>query len=266
MGLIAYSKLFPQFAIDCGDSEEFPISFHDTIFLIDSLLHVMNLSLPIQDSDVATIAFSSSSECPICYKESRLIILNCEKSYWCQVVYQLAHEMCHLMIPGEVAENLKWLEESICELSSYIFLPKIKKYWLRLAATASIDQVKASYAPFFEEYVLDDQLKSEAFDLASLIGNPDSNELSSLISDCCMRNKNTYIAINLLPIFKTLPLTWHAVPYLGAIPPNQSLSASLKQWIELSPTDSHMGLQKIANLFGAPASLAPDLLSHNLES
>lgn len=155
------------------------------------------------------------------------------------------------MISGEVVSELCWLEESICELSSYFFLPKITKYWLRLGRSNNIETTKQNYAPYFESYVIADQEKVEPFDLSLLISDPNASELNSLMNNYDLRKKNAYIAVKLLPIFKKYPKTWRAIPFLSKIPSGLSFSDSLVKWIELSPIEAHTGLQKMAELFGA---------------
>ena len=251
MGKLTNLKSFPHFSVDFGDDSSSKIITESALFALDSLLYVMNLSLPIQAYPNALIAFSLHHTHPVCYRESNLIILSCDKNNWNQATYQLAHEVCHLMIPGEVVPELCWLEESICELSSYFFLPKITKYWLRLGRSNDIETTKQNYAPYFESYVLADQKKAEPFNLSLLISDSNASELSSLMNSPYLRQKNAYIAVKLLPIFKKYPKTWHAIPYLSKLPSGLSLFDSLTKWIELSPTETHTGLQKMAELFGA---------------
>ena len=251
MGKLTSLKSFPQFSVDFGDNSSSKTITESALFALDSLLYVMNLSLPIQAYPNALIAFSLHHTHPVCYKESNLIILSCDKNKWNQATYQLAHEICHLMISGEVVSELCWLEESICELSSYFFLPKITKYWLRLGRSNNIETTKQNYAPYFESYVIADQEKVEPFDLSLLISDPNASELNSLMNSHDLRKKNAYIAVKLLPIFKKYPKTWRAIPFLSKISSGLSLSDSLTKWIELSPIEAHTGLQKMAELFGA---------------
>ena len=124
MGKLTNLKSFPQFSVDFGDNSSSKTITESALFALDSLLYVMNLSLPIQAYPNALIAFSLHHTHPVCYRESNLIILSCDKNKWNQATYQLAHEICHLMISGEVVSELCWLEESICELSYISFCQK----------------------------------------------------------------------------------------------------------------------------------------------
>lgn len=50
---------------------------------------------------------------------------------WCQIVYQLAHELCHLNsnYAESVGHRYKWLEESLCEMCSVAVLVVLGKRW-----------------------------------------------------------------------------------------------------------------------------------------
>lgn len=251
MGKLIALNRFPNFFLDCGADESLEVDASSTIFLLDSLLHVMDNSLPIKDSLSATIAFSQSYDCPTCYKHQNLIILHTSPSRWAQVAYQLAHELCHLAIKHDVAPNLHWLEESICELASYYFLPRLSKHWRRAKVKYKIAKTQKPYYPEFEKYVDNDKKKATQFDISNLASTTPSSELQILIDNHLLRDKNAYIAANLLPIFTRYPNTWHAIPFLSRITPNQTLQDSLKEWIEISPPEARPGLVLVAKQFGA---------------
>lgn len=259
MGYLLSLKIFPQISVDCGSTEISKLKGQPFLFVIDSLLHVMNISLPVESAPNVIIAFDESRERPTCLRQSRLIILTTPHSQWNRLAYQLSHEMCHMLIANDVPENLRWLEESICELSSYYFLSKLSKYWRRKKCNFVSAATKKPYYTEFETYVKNDSRKATPFDLSVFTSDDQSSDLSELIKNCELRNRNAHVANCMLPIFNKHPDTWHAVPYLCYIPPNLSLQDSLKEWIALSPLESRTGLEKISNLFGL--SVPPDLPS-----
>ena len=71
---------------------------------------------------------------PLCVQKGggeHIIFLNAKENYWCQWVYQFAHEYCHHLIDGTLTgewSNLLWFEETICELSSLYNLNKMIDY------------------------------------------------------------------------------------------------------------------------------------------
>lgn len=78
-------NLFPQFLVRYPDNgikneEDKPISiseddFELSLFAIDSLLHVMNISLPIQQSPEAVIEFTDAQKFPMCVRPPKSYIL-----------------------------------------------------------------------------------------------------------------------------------------------------------------------------------------------
>lgn len=250
MGKLISLKSFPQISLDCSNYDFLENPQNNTHFVISSLLHVMSSKLPIKSVPSTKIVFSENIEKPNCDRDSGFIFLAVNPNTWDQLAYQLAHEMCHRVIPNDVVRNLRWLEESICELSSYYFLPQLSKYWRRKNVNLVYKQTNKPYYPAFEKYVKNDRKKAIELDLSSFTVLPPSDELKSLIDDCEIREKNAYIATSLFPIFNKYPRTWHAIPLLGALSPDFSLEASLAEWIALSPEESHIGLQKIAQIFG----------------
>ncbi|HJA64805.1 MAG TPA: hypothetical protein H9955_00660 [Candidatus Mediterraneibacter cottocaccae] len=250
MGKLIQLKSFSQISVDCGNYDFLENPTNNTIFVISSLLHVMNAELCIEHIPSTIISFFENAKAPVCNRKSGLIILAANPNSWNQLAYQLAHEMCHRAIPNDVVKNLRWLEESICELSSYYFLPHLSKHWRRKNVNLIYAKTNKPYYPAFEKYVKDARKKAIELNLSSFSVIPPSDELQSLIDDCEIREKNAYIATSLLPIFYKYPCTWHAVPLLGTLSPDLSLEASLIEWIELSPEECRIGLRKIAKIFG----------------
>ncbi|NME63978.1 hypothetical protein HF846_05090 [Clostridium cadaveris] len=78
-------------------------------------------------------------QCPMfCNKiennmECNLIFLSAKSyNYWCQVIYQLSHEMTHYfiyIINNNIQSKISWVEESICEMMSLYFLQYFRDNW-----------------------------------------------------------------------------------------------------------------------------------------
>lgn len=75
MGKLTNLKSFPQFSVDFGDDSSSKTITESALFALDSLLYVMNLSLPIQTYPNALIAFSLHHTHPVCYRERKMLIL-----------------------------------------------------------------------------------------------------------------------------------------------------------------------------------------------
>lgn len=68
--------------------------------------------------------------CAVPNSDIHLIKLSTGGDYWCQWVYQFAHEFCHHLIDGPMTGEimgLKWLEESICHVASYVCLDNLTR-------------------------------------------------------------------------------------------------------------------------------------------
>lgn len=190
------------------------------------------------------IGFSHCEDSPICFRGSNLILLNTYSGYWSQGAYQFAHELCHYVIPNDVAPNLRWFEESICETASYFFLKQLSSLWQKKKITLKNSNGQLYYSSF-SSFAKDDQLKETPFDIHN------ADIIKCLENNPYLRNNNKYIANKLLPIFIRNPEAWSAVPYLSNIPHDLSLSESLQCWNQLSSNGSNESIDEILLLFSS---------------
>ncbi len=58
--------------------------------------------------------------------------ISARDTFWCQYVYQFAHELCHLMINSDrhTAHRHRWFEECLCELASLFVLHRLSVTWI----------------------------------------------------------------------------------------------------------------------------------------
>lgn len=183
------------------------------------------------------------SQYPCCVREDKTIYLSASDCYWAKYAYQFSHEYCHFQIPKSVPSPLRWFEESICELASYYFLPVISKLWFVFPPYPNWK----SYAPAFEECIVEDAKKAVAFDLN--FSNPDNPNLNALSLHEYDRPKNAYIAQNLLPIFQADPTLWKELPLLCQLPKEACFVESLRTWHSLVSPEHQNSIAAIANIF-----------------
>lgn len=183
-----------------------------------------------------------SDDHPVTYSNHNVILLSARDRFWCKYAYQFAHEYCHFQIGGNVPQQLRWFEESLCELASYFFLPRIGDLW---KINPPYPNWK-DYAENFREYSIQDQQKAIPFDLA-LSENPDI--LAYLIRNEYDRSKNAYVALKLMPVFETNPCLWSAVHIIKSVPKNLTFSESLRCWRDLSPGEFRKDIGAIARIF-----------------
>lgn len=221
------------------------------VFVLDCITLLMKHYFPSLGSASLTILYSEDFDCPVCFRPLQMILLNTRPCYWSQIAYQFAHELCHYVIPGDVAQNLRWIEESICQMSSLFFLRAIGILW-KTSGVSYATTDGAPYYPSFERYAQNDAQGAEVFQF------DDSIMISYLESECEDRPKNKHLANHLLPIFTEHPGTWQAVPFLCQIH-EPSLQKAFDAWIQISPPAAHPGLRRIRDLFGFPDSDQSDL-------
>ena len=212
------------------------------LFTLDCVVDLFDYNFLSPVTSGLTVVISKEYSGPICFREKQTIVLDTTITRWSQAAYQFAHELCHYMIPSEVCSNLRWFEESICELASNFFLIKLAEYWKQHNVpfqTVDGDLYYESFVP----YVLNNLQKALPFDVHS------DSEIKYLESNCYDRAKNKYVAQLLLPIFQKIPSTWLAVPCLCKISPNQSLRDSLVNWKDIAPQCSHEGVEAILQVF-----------------
>ncbi|WLG94098.1 hypothetical protein [Pseudomonas sp. FP198] len=67
---------------------------------------------------------------------------------WCQIVYQLAHELCHLHsnYADSKGHKHKWFEESLCEMCSIVVLIELSEQWKKTSMH------RYNYAASIKEY------------------------------------------------------------------------------------------------------------------
>ena len=179
-----------------------------------------------------------SRDCPMVnfekFADDRTIIIlsSVRGNVWAMIAYQLSHELCHVHANfSEQRDHVfKWLEESFCELASFCNMLKMSNSWQSSAPLPFM----SSYAPSLNEYVQDmlvDINQPENFGLWL------EDNLNSLKADSCIRNKNSIIALKLMPIFQCNSMAWEAVGYINKWPinPDDTLQDYFKSWEQACP-------------------------------
>ena len=77
------------------------------------------------------------------------VALSARDTFWCQYVYQFAHEFCHTMINPfvlRVGSNC-WIEETFCELASVFTLRRMAERWETHPPCGHYSEFAPSLAP-----------------------------------------------------------------------------------------------------------------------
>ena len=173
---------------------------------------------------------------------NRIHLVSSGKSY-SQYVYQFAHEYCHYQLPFSPVQELRWLEESICELASLYTLRQVDEQW---EAEPPYPHWQ-NYHSNFTKYAEDTEKNCEIINLDFSV-EPNEN-LSYLRREEYDRPKNRYIALKLLPLFYRRPELWHSVPFLCRVNERRTFQLALEEWQQVSPAESRAALAELALIF-----------------
>lgn len=150
-----------------------------------------------------------------------------------QIIYQLAHELCHyFMKKGIKNDELKYFEESLCELSSHFFLRNKTTYYLNSRFRNLVE-----YAPVLSDYSSDALASATEFELSF-----------STSYDRYDRNNNKHIVKLILPIFEKTPSLWSEVPKLADIEAS-TIGKLLDLWKNKATAEHKKAIQEIQNIF-----------------
>jgi len=176
---------------------------------------------------------------------------------WAQYSFQFAHEFCHAIanfsnnrrrFARHLPDANLWLEESLCETASLFTLRTMSRTWL----TAPPYPAWRGYAPSLNDYA-EQRIALPEHHLPA--GTPFivwfRENQTALRQNAAIRDRNTIIAIQLLPIFETEPRGWETVAFLNrdSPNPNKSLAQHLAEWRSHCPEDLHPFITKLAAVF-----------------
>ncbi len=207
---------------------------HVDIWLTDALgqPHFSSKQVIILQSDKEPMC----SEGGICH----IINLTTKVNYWCQWVYQFAHEYCHHLINGPLTgevNGLIWFEETICELSSMFCLSRMVYY-----CAHHTNPYLTRYRPSVQGYL--DALLREEEDEAPLHLYINRN-LHLLEQPVYQREIYRHIARQVLPLYLECPSLWRMIPHFGNMHERQSLTRLFDHLREEADTTYADALQEL---------------------
>lgn len=164
----------------------------------------------------------SNADYPVTRRDQCIIYVNCPQFYVPQFIYQLTHELCHWMIPKNVAANLRWFEETLAIASSWFFPAKMNFMHMDILLPY-IENTKTT-SPSLN---ISELFKEGSHTIMDLENNSDN------FTDC---EKYNYVALKPLPKIEENPLFWRAVPKICNIPCGLSFKKSLEHWKSLLPS------------------------------
>ena len=159
------------------------------------------------------------------------VLLNARDNYWCQFIYQFAHEYCHILSNYEslIDNPNNWFHESLCELASVFVLKGMAVKWLREPTIPG----RESYAEAINTYVRDWMSREETHlspgeTLSEWVIYREPEFRREPLTLEKQRLNQALIAYELLPIFETQPSGWNAITTLPTSESN--LKEYLGEW------------------------------------
>jgi len=183
--------------------------------------------------------------------------LTTENTHWAQFAFQFGHEFCHTLanyandarrLVRYPAQANFWLEESLCETASLFTLRAMSRSW----QTAPPFPTWKSYAPWLNAYA-EQRLTRPEHHLPA--GKPFSvwfqEKQLALRRNPMIRDWNTIIAIQILPLFEAEPRGWQTITFLnrGLHSADESLSKHLAAWRSQCPADLRPFVTQLAAVF-----------------
>lgn len=160
------------------------------------------------------------------YNDFHNIQLATEGRYWCQWVYQFAHEMCHHVLGGSLSGDITgqiWFEETLCEVSSLHQL-----YCVGVEDSCNF-RALSQLVPMVRDY-LDGYRNTKV--RADILGRIQSRTgirpyLGLLSKPSYNREIYRCIAVILLPLFQENPNLWRILRHIG----DSRRYGSLREWL-----------------------------------
>ena len=155
--------------------------------------------------------------------------LSARDTYWCQYVYQFAHELCHVMINFDRhrAHQHRWFSEALCELASLFVLHRLAGAWAEDPPDGVAEA--AAFAPHLATYAA---RVAERYARPGDLPRWLADHLPALEADPYGRDRNGVMAVNLLPRFLESPSLWRDCSRLNCWDPyaNATFRDYLDAW------------------------------------
>lgn len=186
--------------------------------IVRSLLYMVDnnmmsaLDLPSFSTKKCQVLYGNDD--PLCSNgvDEHLIYLHVKDDYWCQWVYQFAHEYCHHLINGSLTgewSQLLWFEETLCELSSIYNLVMMENFCMVSGLNYYAPLVKKYYSDLYNK---NDQIYGLSHKKGWL------KEYESLLGEeGYKRDLYNAIAVLMYPLFMENPSLWKILLNIGDI-------------------------------------------------
>lgn len=140
-----------------------------------------------------------------------LILLTADSRFWCQYIYQFAHEHCHILHNADLPypHEAGWFSESLSEMASWFVLRSLSERWKQEPPFPGWE----TFAPELHRYV-ESMLREAALPTDVTPAAWYAEHCETLRADPIDRKLNAVAAARLLPWFEEQPEHWEALTWL----------------------------------------------------
>ena len=184
-----------------------------------------------------------------------LVRLNTGDRHWAQHAYQFAHEFTHILANYDEHERSnKWFEESVCEMASLFALRRMSETWKVRPPYSNW----RGYAPALRQYA-DERIRAAQLPPGKTLAQWYHENEPLLRQEPCLRDKNTVVAVALLPLFEKQPSNWETIAWLndGASHGTRTFARYLEDWHARVPEKLRPIVRQIAGEFAVKINIVP---------
>ncbi len=178
--------------------------------------------------------------------DDHVVWLTARHRFWCQLAYQFAHELCHIVSDFQRLQSPanEWFHESLCELASIYAIGQMSRTWPAAPPYPNWRSYAESLRAYADELTARDARKLPP---GVTLGRWLCLHEPSLRADPCQREINGLVAVQLLPLFQRAPAQWQSIRFLPDS--GDSFAEFLGQWQLACPVEHQEFISEIGSLF-----------------
>lgn len=134
--------------------------------IIVTHFETLDLDFDFKEKEIINTNYNSPKFCPTTLNPTfdidKIFLSVNSYSYWCQVVYQLSHELAHCFVychNNSEKNKASWIEETICEAISLYFLNYFYENWDKIELSINNPNYKANIWEYLNDVLNEEGTK-----------------------------------------------------------------------------------------------------------
>ncbi len=134
--------------------------------IIVTHFETLDLDFDFKEKEIINTNYNSPRFCPTTLNPTfdidKIFLSVNSYNYWCQVVYQLSHELAHCFVycyNNSEKNKASWIEETICEAISLYFLNYFYKNWDKIELSINSPNYKAGIWEYLNDVLNEEGTK-----------------------------------------------------------------------------------------------------------